>query len=78
MRSVYTSFSTAVTSCSSIKGTPLRSGRVTHLIYRKPIFSCYQRIWCITFCGTLICPLPIWQFGLKLELSVEVRKALQT
>jgi len=44
--------------------------------FRKPIFSCYQRIKCIKIIlWTLICPLSIWQLGLKLE-SADQEKAL--
>jgi len=40
------------------KGTPMRSGHVTR----------FKRIFSKTlFCGTLICPLSIWQLGFKLE-----------
>ena len=56
-----------------LKGTPLRSGHVTHLkrffskiyIFLLPTYLVYQN-W---FSGTLICPLSIWQLGLKLECT---------
>jgi len=54
-----------------IKGTSLRSGRVTHLkrkfsktyIFLLPTFLVYENL----FCSTLICALSIWQLRLKLE-----------
>ena len=54
---------------SYIKGTPLRSCRVTHIKFTKvytfllPMHLEYQNL----FCGTLICPLSIWQLVKKLE-----------
>jgi len=53
------------------KGTPLRSSRATHFIseisetyiFLLPMHLVYQNL----FCGTLICPLWIWQLSLKLE-----------
>jgi len=63
---VYNTASLAV-----VRETPLRSGRITHLkfffsktyIFLLPTYLVYQHL----FCGTLICPLSIWQLGLKLE-----------
>jgi len=68
-----------------IKGTPLRSGRVTHFkkyffsktyIFLLPMYLVYQNL----YCGTLISPLSIWQLGLKLECInyVEQGKSLFT
>jgi len=54
-----------------LKGTPLRYGRVTHLkrfffenlYFLLPAYIVHENL----FCGTIICPLSIWQLGLKLE-----------
>jgi len=61
------------------KGTPMRSGGVTHLkrkysktyMFLLPMYLVYQNL----FCGTLICPVSIW-LGLKGNVSVEQGKAL--
>ena len=64
------------------KETPLRSGHVntrTKKNFENLYFS-VTNVFSVSkhFCGTLICPLLIWQFGLKSNVSVEQGKSLLT